>query len=172
MISANLPADKPYSKAFECFVESPDDIIGLLAYALYKQDIQEARREGRDPPASGQRNPGRIEVKAFRSFAERSLEKVIETATKAAEPQWVEAGREQGRLADKSEILSLILARTGFLAAVGAGVLSWLLSIGTTVLVVYSAPGWVRNLTDRIDQSVATPAIAPTSQQKPSRSPG
>ena len=105
-------------------------------------------------------------MKAFRDYAERSLEKIIEKAIEAAEPQWIEAGREQGRLADKAEILRLILARTSFLAALGAGVLSWLLSIGITVLVVYSAPGWVRNLTDRIDQSVAAPAVAPIAQQK------
>ncbi len=153
MSGANSPAAKPYSKAFESFVESSDDIVGLLAYALYKQDIQEARREGREPPAPEQRNPGKTEIKAFRGYAERSLEKVIEQATEADAPQWIEVGREQGRLTDKAEILGLIRARTTFATALIAGILAWLLSIGITILVVYSAPGWVRNLTDRIDQS-------------------
>jgi len=55
-------------------------------------------------------------------------------------------------LTDKAEILGSIRARTNFATAVLVGILAWLLSIGITILIVYSAPGWVRNLTDRIDQ--------------------
>lgn len=161
MSDANSPAAKPYSKAFESFVEGSDDIVGLLAYALYKQDIQEARREGREPPAPEQRSPGKTEVKAFRGYAERSLEKVIEQATETDAPQWIEVGREQGRLTDKAEILGVVRARTNFVTAVLAGILAWLLSIGITILIVYSAPGWVRNLTDRIDQSNIPSATSP-----------
>lgn len=65
------------------------------------------------------------------------------------------------RLTDKAEILGVVRARTNFVTAVLAGILAWLLSIGITILIVYSAPGWVRNLTDRIDQSNIPSATSP-----------
>ncbi len=33
------PPEQEYSKAFDTFVEAPDDLVGLLSYALYKQTI-------------------------------------------------------------------------------------------------------------------------------------
>jgi len=35
-------ASTSYSRAFETFVQDPDDLVGLLAYALYKRHIREA----------------------------------------------------------------------------------------------------------------------------------
>ena len=43
---------EPHSKAFETFVRDTEDLVGLLAYAFYKESIRERVRAGQDVPES------------------------------------------------------------------------------------------------------------------------
>ena len=60
-----------YSRAFETLVQGPDeDIVGLLAYSLFKASIRERVRGGQDVPRH-LRNPTTAETDAYRGQAER-----------------------------------------------------------------------------------------------------
>lgn len=61
-VSEPKPAE-PHSKAFETLVQEPDDVVGYLAYALYKEGIRERVRAGQDVPRY-LRNPTKPDTEA------------------------------------------------------------------------------------------------------------
>lgn len=62
-----------YSCAFEKLViDGEGDVVGLLAYALFKQSVREAAMAGEVLPAA-QRNPTATSIKAHRDAAEKLL---------------------------------------------------------------------------------------------------
>ena len=64
------------SKAFANFVETFDDVKGLLAYALYKRTINERRSLRRSDP-SDQRDPQKHEIEIHRTQAARTLKLLV-----------------------------------------------------------------------------------------------
>src|SRR3546814_756696 len=75
---APLP-ERPYSRAFDNIVQGPDDTVGLLAYALFKQGVREDAAEGRRGDG-GLRNPPATVVRVHRDAAQRILEEFASNA--------------------------------------------------------------------------------------------
>ena len=75
-----------YSRAFDNIVQSPDDTVGLLAYALFKQGVRESAAIGRKDETA-QRNPPPTVVRVYRDAAQRILEEFASNAIAEATPE-------------------------------------------------------------------------------------
>lgn len=124
-----------YSKAYENFVEEEDDLVGLLAYALYKGSVRENARSGRHSDGS-KRNPNGAEVKAYRSQAERELSGVARRAIEDATPDIEQTAIANAIKGNRTEILAHITRRTGFWSAFGTNMLAWIVSLCIAVLII------------------------------------
>lgn len=153
----------PYSKAFESLVEGDDDLVGLLAYALYKKNIREAMAGGQSVHRAGDRSPTATEIIAYRGAAERHLQVFASSAIEQAKPELVGSALRTAIDTASHDLRSVIEARTSIRSAVLASVVGWLLSIAITVLVVAGAPSWVgrlvAGLAGKKPQSFAAAAI-------------
>ncbi len=105
-------------------------------------------------PPAGSRNPGRIELDAFRGLASETLERYLETAVEPYKSDWIEQGRLtsiaeasdrviEAQRAGQSEVVAAVKHGTSFWIAVLAGIAAWLVSIAITILVAYAAQDWV-----------------------------
>jgi len=141
---SSTPAE--YSRAFEALVTGPEDVVGYIAYSLYKANIRERVRRGDDVPRTS-RNPSTVEVEAFRQSAERVLEQYGQQVIAEATPQIAEEARGAGT----SEIIAEIRNRTRAWPAIGYGVAAWFISILITIVVVLAAPGWVLQFANHIN---------------------
>jgi hypothetical protein len=144
-----------YSLAFETLVQGPDDdIVGLLAYSIFKASIRERVKSGQDVPRH-LRNPTHAETEAYRGRAERILERYAERVIADAEPGITAAARGSA----KDEIIEVVRSRTRGSSAIGYGVVAWFISIVITVIVVLASPGWVRDLVSHVTpvEQAATP---------------
>lgn len=138
-------ATSSYSRAFETLVREPEDIVGLLAYSLFKASIRERVRGGQEVPRH-LRNPTAAETDAYRGQAERILERYAEGVIAEAEPGITAAARGTA----KDEIIAEVRNRTRAWPAIGYGVVAWFISIVITVVVVLASPGWVRDLVNHV----------------------
>lgn len=138
--------DGEYSKAFTNFVEAPDDVEGLLAYALYKRTINEHRSLGRSS-SNDQRDPQKHEIEIYRTQAARYLETFGATVIEAERANIIAQGVQEStfELVRRLDVISKeIRSSTGFWwPGVVVGVVAWLISIVLTILVVFAAPDWV-----------------------------
>jgi len=138
--------DGSYSKAFTNFVETSDDVEGLLAYALYKRTINERRSLGR-PVSDGQRDPQKHEIEIYRTQAARYLETFGATVIEAERANIIAEGVQEStsELICRLDVISReIKSSTGFWwPGVVVGVVAWLISIVLTILIVFAAPDWV-----------------------------
>ncbi len=138
-----------HSRAFERLVDGPDEVFGLLAYALYKRTIHERRLGGfrATPPAD--RHPTATEIDAYRNQARRYLSTFGAAAVAAERANIIEEALGENRAALAAEIRRT----TSFWMSVLTGVVAWLISIVLTILVVFAAPdcvtAWVRHLASR-----------------------
>ncbi len=129
-----------YSRAFEQIVRAPDDIIGLLAYALYKKVIHGRMKEGMAVPPSDQRKLTDEEIDLYTSRANGYLKLFSAEIVEVETPNILQ-----------NAMLAEFRRSTGFWwPGVAIGVVSWLLSIVITILVAYSAPGWVQGLVEHL----------------------
>ena len=133
-----------HSRAFENLVTLGDgDIVGLLAYALFKQAIREAAIGGNAPPG-GQRNPSPTTVKVHRDAAEQMLSGLVDNAIEAARPDLEASALRQAVddsraavIATANEINAHNDQRTRFWPAVLAGMIAWVGSLILTVLIIW-----------------------------------
>jgi len=158
----NQPQSREYSRAFETLVQEGDqsDIVGLLAYGLFKASIRERVRGGQEVPRH-LRNPTEAEIHAYRGQAVRILEQYAEAAIAEATPDIVESARTGAKaevIAEISSVRSTVIDRTRAWPAIWYGVAAWFISIVITVFVVLASPGWVRDLVNH---------VAPTEQRSP-----
>lgn len=126
-----------YSKAFEVFAESDiaDELVGLVAYALYKKQIRERVQRG-DVVASAQRNPTKSEQQIYISAAEDALDKFAVSIIDNARDQIVHENTQAEIYQVKMEVIESIETRTSLRTAIGANLVAWLISIGITVLLL------------------------------------
>lgn len=139
----------PYSRAFDNIVQSPDDLVGLVAYALYKEAVREEVSQGAtNDPAS--RNPPRTVVKIYREAAEQRLAAVIDGAIAQAAPDIepaaigdvVQASEKAitGRLDGiAARLEGHVDKRTGFLGSIVTNLIAWLMSLAITIIVLVLA---------------------------------
>jgi hypothetical protein len=156
----NPTPSREYSRAFETLVQEgdEDDVVGLLAYSLFKSSIRERVRIGQTVPLH-LRTPTVAERDAYRGRATRILERYAEGAIAEAEPDITETAR----AAAKSEIITemgmvktTVIDRTRAWPAIGYGVAAWFISIVITVVITLAAPGWVLNLVNHVNQAERT----------------
>ena len=148
------------SKAFESFVIEPDDPLGLLAYALYKRSIHERMANGGPATEPQHRNPQPHEIEVYTNQADTYLQAFKKSVIDSERASILKDGL--GGLADQvigtieksnEDIKHAIRAATGFWwPGVVVGVVAWIISIVLTIVVVYSAPAWVKGLVLHLNQ--------------------
>lgn len=145
MSASNPPPSSGYSRAFESFVQGADDLLGLLAYALYKKAIQEARIAGKAVPQSDNRDPSDAEQRAYRSLAKDLLDTFGESAQNSARENILDGGLRPDLKILKDELLARIDLRTSWWPAFLVNLGAWIASIALTVLlaVAVAAPTWI-----------------------------
>ncbi|BCH62643.1 hypothetical protein RvVAT039_pl12130 (plasmid) [Agrobacterium vitis] len=164
--SSSAEADgKVYSKAFENMVNGPDDVVGLLAYALYKQTIAEDALQGQHP-TSAQRNPGVVAVALYRSSAEQKLSAFASSVLEDARE-----GIQQSAIIDKLQevegrVKSHVSSKTSFGMALFTNVIGWLLTLAITVLVILvaAASGVGDSFLSRFEKAMQPKQIEQTAQ--------
>lgn len=148
--AAGEPEPVPgYSRAFEKLVQGPDDIVGLLAYATYKQSIREAAQDGRTTDrASRSLTPAM--VSALRSSAEQVLTEIVNDGIAQATPDIQNTATLATLNSHHSEVLTSlqnegqrleghITKRTGFWGAFGTNLAAWVLTLLVAVAILYLA---------------------------------
>lgn len=135
-----------YSKAYEVFVEEPGDIVGLLAYALYKRSINERKTNGSDVLVGAQRNPHAHEIETYKSVAENYLRTFAQSAIKEETPNILRKG-----VKEEIEKIDLILnGWSPYWIGTLTGVVAWFLSLVITIVIALSVPDWVNHLVSHI----------------------
>jgi hypothetical protein len=146
---------RAYSRAFEALVREgdEDDVVGLLAYSLFKSSIRERVRSGQDVPL-WMHNPTATEIGIHRGQATRILERYGAAAVDEATPDIVESARAGAKseiMAEIGLVRSTILSRTRAGPTIGYGVAAWFISIVITLVITLAAPGWVMNLVNHVN---------------------
>lgn len=154
-----------YSRAFEVFVSSEpdqDDVVGLLAYALYKKAVREAVIGGRRQVPAPHRTPSPTEREAYRGAAERLLQRVAQASVDAARPEILQAGFDAQIARAESEIKELVRSRTRVGAAIGTNLVAWIITLAVTVLVVnaFYLPNWQERLVPHASSATSPPSAA------------
>jgi hypothetical protein len=163
------PVDS-YSRAFERYVNDGDDLVGLLAYALYKQGVREAAMAGQPVQPSAARNPTSTEITAYRGDAERRLQLFAASAVDEARPELLQDGVVLSIDKAKSDLLVAITQRTSMRAAVLASIIGWAITLGLTVLILVTIylPNWQADLIERL-RAIHWQQSAPSSEPAPGR---
>jgi hypothetical protein len=157
-----MPADAPegpapqeitepakYSRAFDNIVNGPDDVVGLLAYALFKEAVRERVSQG-EPSNNVHRNPPASEVKIYREAAEQRLANIIDNgiaqATAGIQVNAVGSAIKSTELvldssidAAVARIEKKITDRTGMAGAVATNVVAWIISLAITIVILVLA---------------------------------
>lgn len=141
-----------YSRAFETFVEDPHDLIGLIAYALYKQAVREAMRANRPVLPPGHRHPTATELAAYRGDAEQRLQTFGASLVEEATPDIMEQGAARAIRAASADIVATVNRRTSFGAALLVNLTAWVITLAVTALLVLTIylPNWPADLVERL----------------------
>lgn len=158
-IEATNPLLVPeHSRAFEKLVQEPDDIVGLLAYALYKRTINERKAAGHGVLSPKDRDPQGHEISLHRDQAENYLRTFAQTAIEEEKSAiWVENIKVLskdilfGVNEAKNDIKVAIKRGTGFWwPGVVIGVVAWFLSLIITLVIYVNTPDWLKGVASHI----------------------
>jgi len=170
---ATMPA---YSRAFEALVQGADDVIGLLAYATYKQSIREAALAGQAVDDRSSRDLTPALVGALRMAAEQTITEIVNNGIAQATPDIQNTATIATLNGHRTEVLSAIqgerqrieshvTSRTGFLPAFLTNLAAWgvTLLIAVAILFIASRPSVESTLTNSLDRPAAkaTPGNVP-----------
>lgn len=151
-----LPAPE-HSKAFERLVEEPDDIVGLLAYALYKRTLNERKAAGHGVMLAKDRAPQAHEISLYRDQAENYLRAFAQTAIEGEKASlWVETVKtfsdhvDFGIEAARRRIESTVRRGTSVWLGVTVGIVAWLISLAISILIYAMIPEWLRNVASHV----------------------
>ncbi|MBW8303526.1 MAG: hypothetical protein K0M78_06210 [Brevundimonas sp.] len=166
-----------YSKAFDNFVgDNPDDVEGLLGYALYKRSIREQCKNG-GATDGVLRNPPDKEVEVYRSAARAMIETVMEDFESLASEQWKQSHYDKRLETWKGEIKAMIRGRTTLTGAILSNMIAWVITLAITLLVYFGlkATSVEDQIAAQVDRELARqqarPAASATgSQGAPGRS--
>lgn len=136
-----------HSRAFENLVRGTDDIVGLLAYAKFKQSVHEAALAGNHiGRESRQVTPAMVDV--LRSASEQILTRVVDEGLEAAAPDIersalraaMEAHFVEGLAAirtERSALISHIDRRTSFWSSFFTNLAAWAVTLVIAVAIIY-----------------------------------
>jgi hypothetical protein len=136
------PKRGDYSKAFENFVSTEggnDDVVGLVAYALYKQGIREETLRSGQPPSPIQRDPSQTMVKTYRAAAEQSLTKIVQIAIEESTPDIQRSSVLSALSAAVVEIKGHMTSRTEFGYALLTNIFAWIITLAAATLILILA---------------------------------
>jgi hypothetical protein len=168
-----------HSRAFEALVQSADDVVGLLAYATYKQSVREAVLDGQAVGDRASRNLTPTLVRTLRSSAEQMLTKIVSDGIAQATPDIQNTATIATLNNNRAEVLNAlqderrriethVTARTGFLSSFLTNLLAWAMTLIIAVAILYlaSRPSVESTLLKTIDkpaleQPPAKPLPAP-----------
>ncbi len=148
-------------------VEGPDDIVGLLAYALLKQSLREEAAKG-VLVKSAFRDPGAHTVSLYRGSAERMLNAFATSAIDEARPEIQKSAALNKIATAESNIVNHVTNRTGTGAAIAINLAAWLISLAIAGIILGAAAvsGVADAMLDRIDsaaeRAVGNSAAQPT----------
>lgn len=139
-----------HSRAFEALVQGADDVVGLLAYATYKQSVREAALAGQALPDRASRSLPPALVAALRSSAEQTLTKVVSDGIAQATPDILSTATIATLQTNQTELLTAlkgerqrieghITARTGVLSAFLTNLAAWGVTLLIAVAILYLA---------------------------------
>ena len=144
-----LPASagQLFSQAFDLLVSDPDDVVGLLAYARYKQSIRESAQNGVITDSAA-RNLPPATVNAFRSAAEKLITRIVEGAIENATPgilnselilrmNEVQTDVQSRISGTESKIISHVSGRTSFTNAFWPSLAAWFVTLLIAVAVLF-----------------------------------
>lgn len=165
-----LDGPPPYSLAYERFVQTDDDTVGLLAYALFKSAVRQEAIAGANV-GRGPRAPVAAMIEVYRQAAEQRVSEVIADAITQATPDIqasaavgaVNAAREaliSASQAVETSLRSHIDEKTSFKQAMLTSFAGWLLTLGVTAIIIFVAGR--PSVEDRIRRAVTSepsPAI-------------
>jgi len=134
------PAQEQYSRAFDNIVQDEDDVVGLLAYALYKRSIREDAQQGQRSNGDT-RNPSRTVVETYRQAAERTLSVVISGSLEAARPELQISAASDAIETAEVKIISHVSRRTSFGQALLTNIVAWGFTLFLTVMILMVARG-------------------------------
>ena len=147
---------RQYSKAFDNFVQDDSDIVGLLAYALFKRAIREEAEQGKRS-AGNTRNPSKTVVSTYRQAAERELGQVVSASIEEAKPEIQGSAALSAIEGARSDIMQHVSNRTGFGQALLVNIVAWGFTLFLTVVIVYLAtkPEPQRAIMDKAHQTLS-----------------
>lgn len=139
-----------HSRAFEALVQSADDVVGLLAYATYKQSVREAVLDGQAVADRAARNLPPALVAALRSAAEQLLTKIVSDGIAQATPDIQNSATIATLNSNRAEVLNAlqderqrieahVTARTGFLSSFLINLAAWVVTLLIAVSILYLA---------------------------------
>lgn len=109
---AAVPAHVRHSMAFENLVRDPDDVVGLLAYAKFKQSVHEAAVAGNYMDrAARQVTPAMVGV--LRSASEQMITQIVEVGLQAAAPDIENSALRTAMEAKFAETAALVKTERG-----------------------------------------------------------
>ena len=157
-------AGAEFSRAFDLLVTDPDDVVGLLAYARYKQSIREAAQRG-VATDSAARNLPPATINAFRSSAERLITQIVEESIENATPGILNSeltsriaevqGDLQSRISGtETKIISHVNGRTSFFSAFWPSLSAWFVTllIAVSILFVSNKPSLDKTAVQAIER--------------------
>lgn len=157
------PAERGYSRAFENFVAADgdeEDVVGLVAYALFKQAVREEAASGA-VVAGDARNPSATTVKTYRAAAEQLLTGIVDRALDAATPDIQQSAVLSAIENAAGQVKSHVTERTGFGSALLTNLLAWVLTlaIAALVLILAARPSVEQTVAKAVDRvGVSQPA--------------
>ena len=165
-------AVRSWSKAHECFVENDDDLIGLVAYGMFKGSIRQDHMSGTRTGTS--RDPSPSMVKNLRSAAERKLELLVQANIAENQAELQESGATEAVREAETRLGARIDARTSTRTAIVTNVVAWVITLGLTAVILIlanfkDAAGAIADAVIRRPpaQSAPTAASIPTAPPTP-----
>lgn len=174
-----------YSRAFEALVRDADDVIGLLAYATYKQSIREAALAGQAVADRSSRDLTPALVGALRMAAEQTITEIVNNGIVQATPDIQNTATIATLNGHRTEVLSALQgerqrieahvnSRTGFLPAFLTNLAAWVVTLVIAVAILYlaSRPSVESTLSNSMERPSAKPTPAnasPAPQANPKR---
>ena len=168
--SAGSPPSEPYSRAFENLVKSSgddDDVVGLVAYALFKKSIREDSKAG--IAATGdKRNPSETTVKTYRAAAEQLLTEVVGRAIDEATPEIQQSTILAAVEAAESKLECHITKRTDFFTALIANVAAWAITLAIAAVILFLAarPSIEQAIAEASKPKIAQPQVQPQPEKR------
>lgn len=126
-----------YSRAFQNFVRSDDDVVGLLAYALFKRGVLEEAERGRRS-LGRDRDPPPTVVEAYRQAAEQRVSAVVAAALEDARPELQQSAYLDAVARSSSELREHVTARTDVKSALAVNMVAWIITLALTALIVWT----------------------------------